>query len=97
MAHSEDTGGAPDTEQLYDACHQAQALLEKIATGLGQAGAAPEAVKAVSQMADVVGKICNGLAKGMKSEPAEQPHTMDTAADEMMADRRAAAAPPAPA
>lgn len=90
MAHSEDTGGAPDTEELYDKCKQAEKLLEQIATGLGQLGAAPEAVKAFSQMADVVEKVCNGLAKSMKEEPAEPAHTMDSAADEMMAERAAA-------
>lgn len=92
MANSEDTGGPPDTEQLYDLCETAAKSLEKIATGLGQIGADPAAVKAVSQMADVVQKICNGLAKGMKSEPAEQPHTIGSATDDMMADR---AGPPA--
>ncbi len=93
MAHSQDTGGAPDTEQLYDLCVEAEKKLEQIATGLGQIGAAPEAVEAVSKMADVVRKICAGLAKGMKEEPAEPSHTMASATDEMMAER--AAAPPA--
>lgn len=96
MAHSEDTGAAPDTEQLHDHAMEAEKALEQLATGLGQIGAAPEAVKAVSQMAEVVRKIGTGLAKGMKAEPAEPahtPHTMDSAADEMMAERNAA--PPA--
>ena len=97
MAHSEETGGAPDTEQLYDKCKQAEKLLEQIATGLGQVGAGDDAVRTVSQIADVVGRICNGLAKGMKAEPAEPPHTVQSATDAMMADHAAAqqAGPPA--
>jgi hypothetical protein len=90
-----ETTTPPDVEELYDLCKDAEKLLEKVATGLGQVGAAPEAVEAVSKMADVVGKICNGLAKGMKEAPAEPAHTMDSAADEMMAERRASAGPPA--
>jgi hypothetical protein len=91
MAHSEDTGGAPDTEQLYDLCKTTEKGLADIATGLGQIGAAPDAIKSVQQMGTIVGKICDGLAKSMKEEPAEPAHTMDSAADEMMAERRAAA------
>ena len=87
--------GAPDTEKLYHLCQQAEKDLEQIATGLGQIGAAPEAVKTISQMADVVRKICTELARGMKHEPAPgqdgAPHTMDSATEAMMADRRAAA------
>lgn len=97
MAHSDDTGGAPDTEQLYDLCKQAEKLLERLATGLGQVGAGDDAVKAVSQMADVVERICNGLAKGMKEEPAEPSHTVGSATDAMMAERSAAAQQPLPA
>ena len=95
MANSADTGGAPDTEQLHDVSIQAEKLIEQLATGLGQIGAAPDAIQAVSQMAEILRKIATGLAKSMKAEPAEQPHTMDSATDEMMAERRAAAGPPA--
>ena len=94
MAHSDDTGGAPDTEQLYNDCKQAETLLHKLATGLGQVGAGTDAVQAVSQMAEVVGKICNGLAKGMKASPAEPPHTVHSATESMMADHAARQAPP---
>lgn len=95
MAHSDTTGGAPDTQELYDDCTQAETLLHKIATGLGQIGTAPDAVKAVSQMAQVVGKICDGLAHNMKAQPAEQPHTIGSATDAMMADHASATQPPA--
>lgn len=87
VPHPTDT---PDTEQLYNLCVEAEKLLEQLSTGLGQVGAAPEAVHAVSSMADVVRKICSGLAKGMKESPPEPAHTMDSAAEEMMADHAAA-------
>ncbi len=95
MAHSDDTGGAPDTEQLYDLCVQTEKNLEQIATGLGQIGAAPDAVEGISKMAGVVRNLCTALAKSMKEEPAEPSHTMDSAADEMMQERAAAQQPPA--
>lgn len=88
--------GAPDTEKLYRLCQQAEKDLEQIATGLGQIGAAPQAVKTFSQMAEVVRKVCTGLAQNLKHEPAPgqdgAPHTMQSATDAMMADHRAAAA-----
>lgn len=90
MAHSEDTGGAPDTEELYDTCHQAQQLLEKAATGLGQINADPQMVQAVGKMADILGKICDGLAKGLKEQAPEPAHTMDSAMAETMRERSAA-------
>lgn len=87
--------GVPDTESAHDCAVRAEKALEQLATDLGQLGAEPQAVEAVSQMADVVRKIGTGLAKGMKEQPAEPAHTMDSAADAMMADRQAAAGPPA--
>lgn len=87
--------GGPDTEKLHAISVAAEKSLEQLATGLGQIGADPQAVKAVSQMADVLRKIATGLAKGMKQEPVPgqngAPHTMDSATEAMMADRRAAA------
>ncbi len=94
MAHSEDTGGAPDPEELHDAATQAEAALEKLATGLGQVGAPPETVQAFSKMADIVRKTASGLAKGMKESEPEPAHTMDSAMEETMRER-AASQPPA--
>ena len=82
----------PDTEEVHDYAVEASKCLEQRATGLGQLGADPGAVEAVSKMADVTRKIASGLAKGMKEQEAAPAHTMDSAADEMMAER---AAPPA--
>lgn len=88
--------GAPDTSKLYALCQQAEKNLEQIATGLGQIGAAPQAVRTISQMADVLRKICSGLAQNLKHEPAPgqngAPHTMASATEAMMADHRAATA-----
>lgn len=84
---------APDTEELYNLCHEAEKILEQIATGLGQVGASSDAVHAFTQMAEVARRTCAGLAKGMKEQPAEPahtpPHTMASATDAMMADMHA--------
>ena len=98
MAHSEDTGAAPDTEQLHDAATQAEQGLEQLATGLGQQGAPPETIQALTKMAEIVRTIASGLAKGMKEQAPEPAHTMDSAMAETMRERAAAqqgaAAPP---
>lgn len=82
----------PDPESVHDDAVEAEKCLEQLATSLGQLGADPKAVEAIGQMADVVRKIATGLAKTLKEQPAEPAHTMDSAADEMMAERHA---PPA--
>lgn len=71
----------------------AEKSLEQLATGLAQAGAEEGAIKAVGQMADAVRKIAESLTKAAEQTPApEQRPTMDSATDEMMAER---SAPPA--
>jgi hypothetical protein len=74
---------------LHEYAVQAEGNLEKLATGLAQAGASPETVKAVEQMADVTRQIVAALGKGQEEtgdeEPPaeqEQPRTMDQAANE---------------
>lgn len=89
---------------LHGLAVEAHSALEKLATGLGQAGADDNTVKAVSQMADVTSKIVKALGKGQEqsgdSQPApppdagpQQPSSFDDAANQMMAARHAG--PPA--
>jgi hypothetical protein len=87
MAHSEDTGAAPDSEELHDCAVAAEQNVEKLSTGLAQAGADEQTVQALSKIADILRKIGSGLAKGMKEAPPEPAHTMDSAMQETMADR----------
>jgi hypothetical protein len=84
---------------LHEYAVQAEANLEKLATGLSQAGASPETVKAVTQMADVTRQIVTALGKGQEAtgdeEPPaeqEQPRTMDQAASETSQMMQASAA-----
>ena len=89
------------TDKLYDLCVETEKNLERIATELGKLGADDGAVKAFTNMAEVVRRVCQGLAKNMQQEepPAEaeeaapegQPRTIDEAANRMMARREAAA------
>jgi len=99
MAHSEETGGAPDAEELTDLANTAQECLSKLATGLAQIGAPPEVAQGIEKMVEIVGKISSGLSKGMKDAPPEAPHTIDSAMEATMAERAAArqAADAAPA
>lgn len=87
------------TDQLHTHAMEAEKHLEQLATGLGQIGADDAAVKAVSQMASVLRKVASGLAKGGTADEPEAPEaerpTMDSAANDMMAERRAATQPPA--
>lgn len=85
------------TEELYDHCVTANKELEQVATGL--ASIDENAAQGVSQMADVVHKICVGLAKSLKDEPPPAPEdqaaeherpTMDSAVRGMVAKHRAA-------
>lgn len=79
--------------KLHDVAMTAEKALEQLATGLGQAGADPRAVKAISQCADVTRRVAKALAQpsaqAVQPQPA-QPHTIDSATEAMMADRRAA-------
>jgi hypothetical protein len=90
MAHSEDTGGAPDAEELHDYANEAQQCCSKLSTGLAQAGEDPQTVQAVEKIAEILGKIGAGLAKGMKQAEPEPAHTMDSAMQETLAERAAA-------
>ena len=79
----------PDTEEAHDIAVEAEKAVELLATTLGQLGADAAAVEAVGKMADVIRQIASGLAKGMKEQEAAPAHSMDSAADEMMAERNA--------
>lgn len=76
---------------LHEYAVEAQDNLEKLATGLAQAGASPETVDAVEQMAAVTKEIVKALGKGQETtadeepaEPAEEsaPSSFDQAAAE---------------
>jgi hypothetical protein len=90
IARSEDTGAPPDAEELHDLATQAESCVEKLATGLGQAGQDPQLVTNLGQMADILRQIGSGLAKGMKESEPEPAHTIDTAMQETMRERAAA-------
>ena len=70
--------------------------LEKLATGLGQLGADPQTVQAFSKMAEITRKTAVGLAKGLKEQPAEPAHTMDSAMADTMRERANARAQAGP-
>lgn len=72
---------------LHTLAVDAEKSLEALATGLGQAGADPQSVDAVSQMAEVTRKIVKALGAG-------QAHTGD---DEPPAEPEAAPAKEQPA
>ncbi len=76
-------------ESLHEHAVEAEKHLEALATGLAQAGASPETVDAVKQMADVTREIVKALGKGQEStgdeEPPEeqaQPSSLDQASAE---------------
>lgn len=79
------TSPAP-ASNLHEEAVQADKHLEALATGLGQAGASPDTVKAVTQMAEVVRQIVTALGKGQEQgpdEPAPEEHgTIDQATAE---------------
>lgn len=58
---------------LHEYAVQAEQNLEKLATGLAQAGASPETIKAVEQMADVTREIVKALGKGQEQTADEEP------------------------
>lgn len=80
----------PEAAKLHDHALQAEKHLEALATGLAQAHADPGAVKAVASMADVMRKILKSMASLAQAEPPPaQKHTMNSAADGLVADVRA--------
>src|SRR5687767_14384511 len=89
MATSEETGGAPDAEELHDHAVKAEGHIEKLATGLGQVGAPDETVNGLTKVAEILRQIGSGLAKGMKEAPPEEAHTMDSAMEDTMRERAA--------
>ncbi len=56
---------------LHEVALAAEKNLEALATGLGQAGASPQTVKAVTQMAEVTRQIVAALGKGSSTAPDE--------------------------
>lgn len=58
---------------LHEYAVQANANLEKLATGLAQAGTDDQTIKVVSQMADVTRKIVSALGKGQERTGDNQP------------------------
>jgi hypothetical protein len=81
---------AAQPPDLHTLAVDAQHSVEQLATGLGQAQADPGAIKAVSNMAGVLGKIVKVLGSGQAEQPAQAapaqeaqppagPQTMDSA------------------
>lgn len=75
---------------LHQYAVEAEANLEKLATGLAQAGADEGTVNVVEKMADATRKLVKALGAGQEStsdeEPAEQPEkpqTMDSATSDL--------------
>lgn len=64
---------------LHEYAVQAEQNLEKLATGLAQAGASPETIKAVEQMADVTREIVKALGKGQEQTADEEPSAEEAA------------------
>lgn len=60
--------GAPD---LHEVALGAEKYLEALATGLSEAGASPQTIKAVTQMAEVTRQIVAALGKGASNAPDE--------------------------
>lgn len=98
---AEDTAAASAeaAESLHDLAQNAESALEKLATGLAQAGAGETTIKAVSQMAEVTRRIVSALGTGQEEtgddEPPaqESPRDFGEATDQMVSDRKAARQP----
>lgn len=94
-----DTASTP--ESLLDVALTAEKALEQLATGLGQVGAPPDTVKAVTKMADVTRQIVSALGKGQEETgdaepPAPEPkQTFDSATNALHQEAQAAAQRPA--
>jgi hypothetical protein len=92
-------------EDLHGIAAEAEKCLEKLATGLSEAGAAPDAVKTVSDMADVVHQVVKALGEGQEQTGDDEPPAapppggggFDEAAAGTAQDTQAAAASRGPA
>lgn len=81
---------------LHSYAVDASENLERLATGLGQAGAPPETVEAVTKMADVTRQIIKSLGAGQEQTADDAPParpTMDSATNELHQATVAAARP----
>lgn len=77
-------------EKLHGHAAEAEKHTEQLATGLASAGAPPETVKTVEQIAEALRTIAKSLVSAAQNAPApEQEQTMDTATDDMMAEASA--------
>lgn len=85
-------------KDLHALAVSAESAVEKLATGLAQAGAGDETVGAVEQIAEVLRNFVTTLGKGQENTaddeppaPAEeepaQPRSFDEASRQMMAER----------
>lgn len=86
-------------DSLHEHAVQAEKHLEQLATGMADQQFDSALTETVTRMADVARKIVSALGKASgagestgpaeSSEDGEQPHTMSSAADAMMAARKA--------
>ncbi len=76
-------------EKLHGYAVAAEKNLEQLATGLASAGAPDNVTKTVTQMADGARKLVTALPGAAQAAPspeqAQQPETIDSATDSMMA------------
>jgi hypothetical protein len=89
---------ATSDNSLHEHALAAEKNLEALATGLAEAGASPETIKAVTQMAEVARQLVSALGAGQEQtgddEPAaaEEPGTIDQATAETHQAMQASAA-----
>lgn len=94
-APPEAAGQGEDTDKLHQYALDAEKNLEKLATGLAHAGVDKSVTSAVTKMADSMRKIVQAMGKTQPPPEAEpeapaERETMDSAADGMIDDVRAA-------
>src|SRR5688500_4735287 len=70
----------PSQYSVHECAVDAEKALEKLATELARAGAAPEAVDAVEKMADVTRKIVKALGKGQEQTGDDEPPAREAVA-----------------
>lgn len=80
-------------DQLHNHAVQAEKHVEQLATGLAERQSDPQAVKAVTSMADVLREVSAKIGKAVEP-PAPKPN-MDDAAAGMRQDMAGKQAPPA--
>jgi predicted negative regulator of RcsB-dependent stress response len=86
---------APNTAgQLHEHALAAAKALSLVSTDLAHAGAPPEVTKAVAGMEKAMHTIIASMGKVQAAQPAPEQHTMDTAANGLVADVRARQAQP---